>query len=83
LQARIDAASQAHALFAALEQLPEGERAVLELVALDELTVKEAAAALGLRQVTARVRLHRARAALRRQIVDTDSPAMSQPMEAS
>ncbi|MDT0443061.1 RNA polymerase sigma factor [Streptomyces johnsoniae] len=50
---------------AAMDVLPEGERAVLELVAVDQLTVSEAAAALGLRQVTARVRLHRARRRLR------------------
>jgi DNA-directed RNA polymerase specialized sigma24 family protein len=47
-----------------------GERAVLELVALDELSVTQAAAVLGLRPVTARVRLHRARGALRRQLFD-------------
>ena len=48
-----------------MERLPEAERAVLELVALDELTVAEAAAAAGVRPVTARVRLHRARRKLR------------------
>ena len=37
----------------------------MELIAVDQLTVTEAAAALGIRQVTARVRLHRARKALR------------------
>jgi RNA polymerase sigma-70 factor (ECF subfamily) len=37
---------------------------VLELVSVDGLTVTEAAAALNIRQVTARVRLHRARQAL-------------------
>ncbi|WP_267892143.1 sigma factor-like helix-turn-helix DNA-binding protein, partial [Streptomyces caniscabiei] len=50
---------------AALGGLPEGERAVVELVAVDQLSVTEAAAALGIRKVTARVRLHRARRALR------------------
>jgi RNA polymerase sigma-70 factor (ECF subfamily) len=50
---------------AALERLPAGERAVLELVAVDELTVGEAATALGISQVAARVRLHRARKSLR------------------
>jgi RNA polymerase sigma-70 factor (ECF subfamily) len=47
-----------------LQALPEGERAVLELVSVDGFTVAEAAAALNIRQVTARVRLHRARQAL-------------------
>jgi RNA polymerase sigma-70 factor (ECF subfamily) len=83
IQERIDAAARSRALFAAVAQLPEGEREVLELVALDELSVTEAAAVLGLRPVTARVRLHRARGALRRQFFDDDSPAISHPLEAS
>jgi RNA polymerase sigma-70 factor (ECF subfamily) len=83
MQDRIDAAVHSRALFAAVAQLPEGERAVLELVALDELSVTEAAAVLGVRPVTARVRLHRARGALRRQIFDDDSPEISHPLEAS
>jgi RNA polymerase sigma-70 factor (ECF subfamily) len=83
MQERIDAAVHSRALFAAVAQLPDGERAVLELVALDELSVTEAAAVLGVRPVTARVRLHRARGALRRQIFDDDSPEISHPLEAS
>jgi RNA polymerase sigma-70 factor (ECF subfamily) len=70
-------------LFAAVAQLPEGERAVLELVALDDLSVTEAAAVLGVRPVTARVRLHRARGALRRQLFDDGSPKITNPLEAS
>src|SRR3954451_5884746 len=70
MQARIDAAARARELHAALDDLPEGDRAVFELVALDGLSPKEAAAVLGLRPVTARVRLHRARAALRNEIFD-------------
>jgi RNA polymerase sigma-70 factor (ECF subfamily) len=83
MQRRIDAAAQARTLFGAVERLPERERSVLELVALDELSVKEAAAVLGLRPVTARVRLHRARATLRRQLMDDDSLTISRPLEAS
>ncbi len=83
MQKQIDAAEQARELFEGLARLPEGERAVLELVALDELTVTEAACALGLRPVTARVRLHRARTALRRQMNNPDSVPISQPQEAS
>ncbi|MFD8528906.1 RNA polymerase sigma factor [Streptosporangium canum] len=45
--------------------MPEGERAVLELVVIDQLTVTEAAMALGIRSGTAKVRLHRARRTLR------------------
>jgi RNA polymerase sigma factor (sigma-70 family) len=65
LVARIDAARQVRQLHEELRALPDGERAVLELVAVDGLTIAEAAAALGIRAVTARVRLHRARRALR------------------
>ncbi|KUO14034.1 RNA polymerase sigma factor [Streptomyces sp. DSM 15324] len=65
LEDKLDAESPGRRLLAALSRLPEGERAVIELVAVDQLTVAEAATALGIRQVTARVRLHRARKALR------------------
>jgi RNA polymerase sigma-70 factor, ECF subfamily len=82
LQERIDAQARARDLYAAVADLPEGERAVIELIALDGLSTPEAAAVLGIRNVTARVRLHRARTALRRQLVDDDSPRINQPMEA-
>lgn len=77
MEARIDAAAQSRRLYAAMDRLPEGERAVLELVALDELTVAEAAAAAGVRPVTARVRLHRARGKLRAELeaASTESTA--------
>jgi RNA polymerase sigma factor (sigma-70 family) len=68
MDARIDAAAQSRHLYAAMDRLPEAERAVLELVAIDELTVAEAAAAAGVRPVTARVRLHRARRKLRAEL---------------
>lgn len=64
MEERIDAERRMRGALEAMAGLPEGERAVLELVAIDQLTVSEAAAALGIRQVTARVRLHRARRAL-------------------
>ncbi|NRQ33840.1 sigma-70 family RNA polymerase sigma factor [Nonomuraea sp. NN258] len=64
MEERIDAERRARKALEAMAGLPEGERAVLELVVIDQLTVTEAAAALGIRQVTARVRLHRARRAL-------------------
>lgn len=58
---RLAAEEQSRRLYAAMERLPDGERAVLELVAVDELSLAEAAVALGIRPVTARVRFHRAR----------------------
>ncbi|MBF8192328.1 RNA polymerase sigma factor [Nonomuraea sp. K274] len=64
MEERIDAERRMRGALEAMSGLPEGERAVLELVAIDQLTVTEAATALGIRQVTARVRLHRARRAL-------------------
>ncbi|MET9344168.1 RNA polymerase sigma factor [Nonomuraea sp. NPDC003804] len=64
LEERIDAEGPARRAFAAMATLPEGERAVLELVVIDQLTVTEAAAALGIRPGTAKVRLHRARRTL-------------------
>ena len=72
---RIDAAARSRDLHAAMDRLPEAERAVLELVALDELTVAEAAAAIGLRPVTARVRLHRARRKLRAELEAANQPS--------
>jgi RNA polymerase sigma-70 factor (ECF subfamily) len=68
LHERIDAEAGARRLYDAMDRLSSGERAVLELVALDGLSVGEAAAALGIRPVTARVRLHRARQTLRQEL---------------
>jgi RNA polymerase sigma factor (sigma-70 family) len=67
MDARIDAAAQSRRLYAA----------VLELVAIDELTVAEAAVAAGVAPVTARVRLHRARRKLRAELeaASTESTA--------
>lgn len=78
LDARIDAAAQSRRLYEAMDALPEAERAVLELVALDELGLREAAAAAGVRPVTARVRLHRARRKLR---AEFDAAGASYPTE--
>jgi RNA polymerase sigma-70 factor (ECF subfamily) len=65
LEERIDAERPARRAFQAMAGLPEGERAVLELVVIDQLTVTEAASALGIRSGTAMVRLHRARRTLK------------------
>lgn len=61
LEERIDAERPGRAACQALAAIPHNERAVLELVAIDGLAVKDAAAALGIRPGTARVRLYRAR----------------------
>ncbi|MFF9148329.1 RNA polymerase sigma factor [Streptomyces sp. NPDC014861] len=62
---RIDAEREARHLLARHAELSEPLRAVIDLVAVDGLTTKEAAKVLRISQATARVRLHRARAALR------------------
>jgi RNA polymerase sigma-70 factor (ECF subfamily) len=82
MQERIDAAARSRELYAALDALPEGERAVFELSAIDDLTPREAAAVLGIHPVTARVRLHRARVALRGQLLNDDPHPMTRSMEA-
>jgi RNA polymerase sigma-70 factor (ECF subfamily) len=81
IEARLDAAARSRALYAAVAALPENERAVLELVAVDDLPVAQAAAALGIRPVTARVRLHRARRTLRAQLAPDDAPASAPTLE--
>ncbi|WP_327430452.1 MULTISPECIES: RNA polymerase sigma factor [unclassified Streptomyces] len=74
LEDKLDAESPGRRALAALAHLPEGERALLELITVDQLTLPEAAAALGIRQVTARVRLHRARKSLRTETDATPEP---------
>jgi RNA polymerase sigma-70 factor (ECF subfamily) len=80
LAERIDAESGARAVHRELSALAPSERAVLELVALDGLSAGEAARALGIGPVAARVRLHRARRALRERLAVptlTDVPEVS------
>jgi RNA polymerase sigma-70 factor (ECF subfamily) len=82
MDARLDAAAGARRLYAAMDALSEAERAVLELVAIDELSVAEAAAVVGTRPVTARVRLHRARRRLRAALEATKTTPETQTQEA-
>jgi RNA polymerase sigma factor (sigma-70 family) len=63
MEARIDAEAEAREARATLAGLADDERALLELVAIDGLAVKDAAVVLGIKPGTARVRLHRARRA--------------------
>ncbi len=61
IEERIDAERETRRLYAALSELKERDRALIELVAIDGLSVTEAAAVLGVKPATARVRLHRSR----------------------
>jgi RNA polymerase sigma factor (sigma-70 family) len=58
---RIDAEATSRRLYEALDELSDADRSLLELVAVDGLSVRDAAKSLGLSQITARVRMHRAR----------------------
>jgi RNA polymerase sigma factor (sigma-70 family) len=70
---RLDSAERAKAMMSAVRALPAAEREVLLLVAWEQLTPAGAAKALGIPQGTARSRLHRARATLRRVLSEHDA----------
>jgi RNA polymerase sigma factor (sigma-70 family) len=73
IEERIAAERHTRALYAGLAQLSGRDRALMELVAIDGMSVKEAAEQLGMKPGTARVRLHRSRARLQ-QHLDIHSP---------
>lgn len=62
---QLDATAQWRAVYVGLRSLSDADRRLLELVAVDGLSSKDAAAVLGISSVTARVRLSRARTRLR------------------
>lgn len=61
IEDRIDAERETRKVYAALSELSERDRHLVEMVAIDGLSITEAAAFLGLQPATARVRLHRSR----------------------
>lgn len=61
VDARLDAESRANELTRVLDGLSQEDRELLLLIAADGLTPSEAAAAIGITPIAARVRLHRAR----------------------
>ena len=83
LHERIDAEAAGRRLYRAMDILSRSERSVLELVALEGLEVAEAATALGIRPVAARVRLHRARRALKDELGQQGIDGRPQLTEAS
>jgi len=77
IEERIDAEREGRALYAALASLPERDRALMELVAVDGLSVTAAAAVLGVKPGTARVRLHRSRARVQSVLVPRTQEVLS------
>jgi len=65
VEERIDAAAELRRTYQAVQALPEQDRRLLELIAVDGLSTAEAAQALKISPVAARVRLTRARGRLR------------------
>jgi RNA polymerase sigma factor (sigma-70 family) len=82
LEDKLAAEGEGRRALASLAGLRDGERAVIELIAVDQLTVGEAASALGISKVAARVRLHRARKALSAAIA-AESPQATNPLSYS
>jgi RNA polymerase sigma-70 factor, ECF subfamily len=60
-QTQMEQSAEVRAVLAALQQLPEMDRTVLLMRALDEMPYDEIAEALGIPVVTAKVKVHRAR----------------------
>jgi RNA polymerase sigma-70 factor (ECF subfamily) len=73
---RLAAEERSRQLYGAIGRLSASERAVFELVALDELSVSEAAVALRIRAVTARVRFHRARRRMADELTEAMPPGI-------
>lgn len=71
IEDRIDAERDARAMYDAVATLRPKDRALMELVSVDGLSVNDAAAVLGLKPGTARVRLHRSRARVQSQLLPT------------
>jgi RNA polymerase sigma-70 factor (ECF subfamily) len=63
-------ADQAHELAAAVRALPPGQRQAVELLALQEHSLEQAAAETGRTKVALKVNLHRAIHALRRKLAE-------------
>lgn len=79
LEQELDAARAYRGLLAALESLPPSERAVAELVLVDQMTPSQAARSLEIRPAALRMRLTRARRKLRAAAAKADM-TQSAPM---
>jgi RNA polymerase sigma factor (sigma-70 family) len=86
VEERIDAVAELRRTYRAMQDLPDRDRRLLELVAVDGLGTTEAARALLISPVAARVRLTRARARLRAALAAggrPTAPAMQKVTEES
>ena len=72
IEERLDAERESRRLHRAIAGLPEDDRALLELVSLDGLSIADAARLLGVKPATARVRLHRSRARVTARLHDPE-----------
>jgi RNA polymerase sigma factor (sigma-70 family) len=84
MEERLDAERESRRLYRAIAELSPDDRALLELVSLDGLSIADAARVLGVKPATARVRLHRSRArvtARLRETGDSRSPDRAIPVE--
>lgn len=70
---QIDADQRLRKVLEAVGTLPKGERAAVELCLLGELSTADAAAALGIAEVSVRARISRARSRLRGLLRDVDT----------
>jgi len=77
----LDGKRRLAAVLAQLHTLPEHQRVAFQLVAIEELSIGEAAEALGVTTGNIRIRLHRAREALRH--LQDPPPALAQRSKAS
>jgi RNA polymerase sigma-70 factor (ECF subfamily) len=76
IEERLDAERESRRLHRAIEELPEEDRALIELVSLDGLSIADAARLLGVKPATARVRLHRSRARVIARLHETGAPEL-------
>jgi RNA polymerase sigma factor (sigma-70 family) len=84
IEERLDAERESRRLHRAIAALPAEDRALLELVSLDGLSIADAARGLGVKPATARVRLHRSRArvtARLHEMGESQTPDRALPVE--
>jgi RNA polymerase sigma-70 factor, ECF subfamily len=84
IEERLDAERESRRLYRAISELSPDDRALLELVSLDGLSIADAARVLGVKPATARVRLHRSRARVTARLHETGAtelPDRALPVE--